>query len=80
MTTTTPTTTNPLPPQCQLVLRHLEQEGPLTDAKARNLYGIARLGARVWDLRRAGYEVQSRLIAVRTRHATARVAEYYLPA
>lgn len=68
-----------LKPQCATVLRHLETDGPLTDARATSLYGIARLGARVWDLRRAGHAVQSRLIRVRTRHGDARVAEYYLP-
>jgi hypothetical protein len=82
MTTTTPPTQTPakkLKPQCQTVLRHLEEQGPITDWQARELYGIARLGARIHDLKKAGFEVQARRIEVVTRSGVAHVAQYWMP-
>ena len=44
--------------QRQVVLRHLEAGGSLTSLEALHLYGIARLGARVCELRKAGYDIE----------------------
>lgn len=38
-------------------LRHLRTRGALTQREAMNLYGIMRLGARVYDLRGRGYNI-----------------------
>ena len=39
--------------------------------------GIGRLGARIYDLRQAGYQIQTDMVVVKTmNHGTARVAEY----
>lgn len=43
--------------QTNQVLRHLRTRGALTQREAMNLYGIMRLGARVYDLRVRGYNI-----------------------
>lgn len=43
--------------QTNQVLRHLRTRGALTQREAMNLYGIMRLGARVYDLRGRGYNI-----------------------
>lgn len=43
--------------QTNQVLRHLRTRGALTQREAMNLYGIMRLGARVYDLRCRGYNI-----------------------
>ncbi len=79
MTTNAPAAPH-LKPQTRDVLDHLEKHGTITDGIAFSRLGIRRLGARVHELRRAGYEVQSRRTKVRGRHGAAHIAEYYLPA
>lgn len=37
--------------QRERVLEHLKTYGSITPRKADELYGIMRLGARIWDLR-----------------------------
>lgn len=68
-----------LKPQTLSVLRHLESGATITDAEARTLFGIARLSARIEELRRAGYHVPGEYIQVRTRFGKTRVARYSLP-
>lgn len=43
--------------QTNQVLHHLRTRGRLTQREAMNLYGIMRLGARVYDLRERGYNI-----------------------
>ena len=43
--------------QTNQVLLHLRTRGALTQREAMNLYGIMRLGARVYDLRGRGYNI-----------------------
>jgi len=69
-----------LKPQAIHILRHLESGASITPARARDLFGIERLGARIHELRRAGYDVRKDTIAVKTRHGKAHVASYMLPA
>lgn len=40
--------------QCERVLRHLHEVGPLTGAQAMQEYGIAHLASRISDLRKEG--------------------------
>lgn len=72
----TPTSHPGLKPQAITILDHLRNVGPITDAQARRRYGIARLGARIYELRGADYGIDRDLIKVRTRSGTARVARY----
>jgi len=64
--------------QTDTVLKHLKHEGPLTPKQAMNLYGIYRLGARVYDLRARGHNIHRDMVKVRSRGRSARVARYWL--
>jgi hypothetical protein len=55
------------------ILAHLMDGMEITPIDALNLYGSMRLGARVYDLREAGYD-----IAVRVPKAGKRYAIYYM--
>ncbi len=48
--------------QCARVLHHMQNVGPITSRTARDLYGIERLGARIWDLRQAGIEIKDQFV------------------
>jgi len=54
--------------------------GPLTPLDAQRELGVMRLGARVYELRRAPYRcvIHTNMVKVPTRHGSARVAEYVL--
>lgn len=43
--------------QCNLILSHLREHGSITPLEAMREYGIMRLGARVWDLKKQGYRI-----------------------
>ena len=40
--------------QTEKVLRHMKRFGSITPLEAMEEYGIMRLGARIWDLKREG--------------------------
>ena len=66
--------------QCFKVLEHLKYIGSLTQAKALELYGIARLTSRVNDLKRKGIVINTRTIPAKNRFGeTVHVTEYSLP-
>ena len=44
-------------PQARKVLRHLEKYRSITPLEALGVYGIFRLAARVYELRREGFNV-----------------------
>lgn len=44
--------------QTQAILKHL-QSGPITPLEALRRYGCFRLGARIYDLKRAGHSIKS---------------------
>lgn len=48
-----------LKPQAKSVLRHLEREGRISPMKALMVYGISRLAACIWELREAGYKIDT---------------------
>lgn len=62
--------------QTQQVLAMLQQGMALTQADAAKLVGCWRLGARIHELRRAGY----RIITVSEAHQGGRHARYVLEA
>lgn len=45
--------------QCDRILRHLEDFGQITTMDAFHDYGITRLSGRIFDLRKAGYDISS---------------------
>ena len=45
--------------QNDLVLYHLASVGGLTQKEANNLYGVERLGARIYELRLLGWRIDT---------------------
>ena len=43
--------------QKEMVLAHIQTHGGITAAEAMSEYGIARLSARIWDLRMDGVKI-----------------------
>lgn len=67
--------------QKDLILAHIEKYGSITPLEAQRFYSCMRLGARIWDLRRDGYDIVSELVEVPTRNGgKAVVARYRLAA
>lgn len=61
--------------QCDRILQHLQSGKTITPAQALNQYGCFRLGARIYDLKKDGYSIDSRI--VRTENGK-KYAEYSL--
>lgn len=61
------------------VLTYLKEGGRLTPGLAKDLFGIGRLAARVYDVNRqqGRKAIAKRMVTVTTRSGQARVAEYY---
>lgn len=67
--------------QKELVLAYIEEHGSITPLEAQHEIGCLRLGARIWDLRRDGYNIVSEMVEVPTRNGgKAVVARYRLAA
>lgn len=60
--------------QSQIILQALSQGARLTPLDALSKFGCFRLGARIWDLKQAGYNIEMELVERQGK----RVAEYYL--
>lgn len=43
--------------QCNRILDHIKSKGSITPKEADDLFGIMRLGARIYDLRRSGHKI-----------------------
>jgi hypothetical protein len=61
--------------QCEQILRHLRQEGSITQREAARRYEIYRLAARIYDLRREGHQIEKEMETSDTGKSYAR---YYL--
>ena len=67
--------------QRERILGHLKEGLPITAHRALYGYSVARLAARIHDLKQLGYQIEKRMVEVPTRAGkTARVAEYFLQA
>lgn len=77
-TTTTPpaTTTSSEQSQADQILAWLQEGRTLTPLQALQEFGCLRLGARILDLKKRGYKIESKLVKV---NGGARVAQYFLP-
>jgi hypothetical protein len=61
--------------QTQQILNHLQEGKSITPLEALQLYGCLRLGARIYNIKKLGYEVNTKIKAVgQHKH----VAEYSL--
>lgn len=58
------------------VQRHLAKGHSLTPLGALRRFGCLRLGARIWDLKRAGFDVRRDMVCVGNGK---RVASYHIP-
>lgn len=43
--------------QNEMLLHHMRVHGSITTMEAFSLYGVTRLSARIWELRKAGHNV-----------------------
>lgn len=43
--------------QTQRILKHMTEHGSITPKDALDLFGCMRLGARIYDLKKAGYNI-----------------------
>lgn len=67
--------------QKKIILEHLAMGEKLTPADAFRLTGSTRLSARIYDLRRDGYVINTEMITVCNRFGrTATVAQYSMEA
>ena len=53
--------------QTDLILRYLQEYGSITPLEALSEFSCMRLGARIWDLRRDGYEITKTMEAATNR-------------
>lgn len=54
--------------QTDAILDHLKSGRSITPLEALELYGVFRLGARILDLRREGYDIQTDMILHNKKH------------
>ena len=65
--------------QYEQVLKHLEEGKCITQYEATLRYNIIRLGAIIFDLRRAGYPIKTKMIHKKKKNgSTTHYAEYSL--
>ena len=48
--------------QCEKILIHLKSGKTINPLQALDLYGCLRLGARIYDLKQSGFDIDSRLV------------------
>ena len=54
--------------QCDMVLMHMKKYGSITHLEAEREYGIARLAARISDLRASGVAIKAEIVTGKNRH------------
>jgi hypothetical protein len=62
--------------QSEMILEYLSAGYKLTPLEALSLFGCLRLGARVWDLKKRGYNIVMQLVEMENGK---RVAQYSIP-
>lgn len=63
--------------QTDMVLDYLNDFGSITQLEALRDLGIMRLGARVFELRDRGYDIETDMVDVKNRYGkTTRIARY----
>lgn len=53
--------------QCEKILNHMQTIGGISAYDAVMRYGITRLSARIFDLRKAGYKIASDTVKTKNR-------------
>lgn len=66
-------------PQCNRILRYMEENGSITPLDALNYTGCFRLASRISDLRKEGYEIDREMVTVQNKYGEkCTVASYSL--
>lgn len=60
--------------QIDLILDHLRAGNSITPIEALERFGCFRLGARIWELRHAGFDIKDELVFKNGKH----FSKYYL--
>jgi hypothetical protein len=63
------------PDQASKILAHLQSGGKLTPLDALQKFGCFRLGARIFELKKAGHQIEKKMVKVGNEKS---VAEYRL--
>lgn len=67
------------PTQAQRVIKYIEDHGSITQFDAMNLLGVMRLASRISELKKQGYEIESKVEKVKNRFGeTCHVKRYRL--
>lgn len=64
--------------QTSAILKHLKEKGSITSMEAFNLYGCTRLSAKIFDLRKDGYIINSEKETVLNRYGNTCVYARYV--
>lgn len=65
--------------QCERVLKYMEDFGSINPMQAMKDLGVMRLGARIFDLKKAGHKITRRTVTGRNRYGAPVIyAEYRL--
>ena len=65
--------------QCYKILKHIERSGSITSMECINDYGITRLAARIYDIKKAGFPIEAKSVEVNDRDGNkVKVAQYKL--
>lgn len=65
--------------QNDMILRHLRAFGSISPREALELYGCMRLGARIYDLKRQGFDIRAVRETARNRRGDkVTYARYYM--
>lgn len=62
--------------QAQQILEYLKAGNRITPLEALNMFGCLRLGGRVYDLKKLGHHIETKMI--RTKNGK-HVAQYFIP-
>lgn len=60
------------------ILDYMKEHGSITSLEAIRSFGCTRLSGRIYDLKKAGYNIEKTMKTVPTRNGSARVAVYTL--
>lgn len=65
--------------QTERVLQYMQDFGSITPLQALGDLSVMRLGARIWDLKQAGYPITRRMVGSKNRYGeSVSYAEYRL--
>lgn len=65
--------------QCERVLKYMHDFGSINPVQAMSDLGVMRLGARIWDLKKAGHPITRKMVKKKNRYGEpVSFAEYRL--